>query len=320
MPVPVVLHRAVLLGPQVARIGAHDADEMLRIAHIVGAEIEAHPHPFVRIEDQGIGALDARPVCAAFGQYHRGSGHGGVHMQPHPMAFREVRHLGQRVHGRRGGGANAGHKRAGAPPVLHILGDSRLQKVQPQRVIVIGGDEPQIVPAKARQKRALFDAAVALVRGVDRERGRSRLQAGAVLAESGGPLPGAKQRREGGGAGGVMHHAGPGFAQARHLAEPVHDHLLQLRGGGARLPAHALHAQPRGHDIREDRSVARVAWEVGEEARVVPMRDAGHDILAKRVQGLGQPPALLGRMRRKRRPDLAGLYLAHDRPAASPSR
>ena len=52
VPVPVILDLAVLLRLQVARIGAHDADEVLRIAHIVGAEVEAHAHPFVRVKNK----------------------------------------------------------------------------------------------------------------------------------------------------------------------------------------------------------------------------------------------------------------------------
>ena len=61
VPIPVVLHLPILLGVQIARIGAHDADKVLRIAHIIGAEIEAHAHPFVRVENGEFGALDARP-------------------------------------------------------------------------------------------------------------------------------------------------------------------------------------------------------------------------------------------------------------------
>ena len=65
VPVAEIFHLAVLGGAQVAGVGAHHADEMLGIADVVGAEIETHAHPFVRVEDEGIGALHTLPVMAA---------------------------------------------------------------------------------------------------------------------------------------------------------------------------------------------------------------------------------------------------------------
>ncbi len=159
-----------------------------------------------------------------------------------------------------------------------------------------------MLAAEARQQGGLLDAAVALVRSVDHERGLAGLQALAVLAEAGGPLTGAEEGREGGGAGGVVDHSRPGLAQARHLAEPVHDHLLHFGRGGAGLPAHALDAEARGDEVRQDRGVARVAGEVGEKGGVVPMGDARHHVPVERGQRLGHPPALLRGGARETRP------------------
>ena len=234
------------------------------------------------------------------------------------MALGNVRHPRKGIDGGRAGGADAGYKRTGPQSGFHVLGDGRLQEIQAERVALIGANEPQVLPAEAGQQGCLLDTAVALVRGVDHEGRLAGLEALAVLAEAGGPLAGAEERRESGGAGGVVDHSCPRLAQARHLAEPVHDHLLHLGCGGARLPAHALHAEARGHDVRQDRGVARIAWEVGEEAGVVPMRDAGHHVPVERGQRLIQPSALLRGMGGKRGPDLSRLHLTHDRHVGQP--
>ena len=234
------------------------------------------------------------------------------------IALGDVRHLRQGIDPCRARGADAGHERTGAQSGFRVLGDGRLQEIQAKRVVVVGGDEPQMLPAKASQEGRFLDTAVALVRSVDHERGLTGLQSFAVLAVSGSPLPSAEKRREGSGAGGVVHHARPGFAQARHLAQPVHDHLLDLGRGRARLPAHALHAEARGHDVGQDGGVARIAREVGEETGVIPVGDAGHHVPVERGQRLIQLAALSRRMGGKRGPDLSRLNLAHDGQARQP--
>ena len=195
---------------------------------------------------------------------------------------------------------------------LEILLDGSPQQVHAQGVVVIRGDQAQEAAAEARQQRGLLDGAVPLVRGVDHQGRLAALQALAALGVARGALPGAEQGREGGGAGGVVDDAGEGRAEAHHLPQPVHDDLLDLRGRGTGLPAHALGAQARRGKVPEDRAVAGVAGEVGEEGRVVPVGDARQDVPVQGRQHLIHAPALLRRVVREGRPDVAGLGLAHD--------
>ncbi len=67
------------------------------------------------------------------------------------------------------------------------------------------------------------------------------------------------------------------FGEVEQLAHPVEHQRLDLGARRGRDPAHALHAEPGGQQLAEDRRVGRVGREVGEEARVLPLRQPGHD-------------------------------------------
>src|SRR5262249_60703427 len=94
--------------------------------------------------------------------------------------------------------------------------------------------------------------------------------------------------------------------------------LGRLGGGRARLPAHALRAEPRRDEVGEDRREARVRREVGEEAWMVPVRDAGQDVAFELVERARELPALARRLGREAGLDLAGRDAAHDRALGDP--
>jgi hypothetical protein len=131
-------------------------------------------------------------------------------------------------------------------------------------------------------------------------------------------LAGAEQGDQRGGGGGVLDDAREGLRQPDHLPQPVHDRLLELGGDRARLPAHALDAEPGADEIAEHRRQAGVRREVGEEARVVPVGDAGQDDLVEVAEQRGEPVAGLGRRRRQRPPHVPGGERAHHRPRLDP--
>ncbi len=181
-------------------------------------------------------------------------------------------------------------------------------------MVLVRGQQPQVRPAKPRQERRLLDAAVALIAGVDDERRLAALQSLAVLGVVAGPLPGTEEGGEGGRAGGVVDDAGERVWQAHHLAQPVHDDLFHLGGRGARLPAHALAAEARGDDIRQDGGVAGVGREVGEERGMVPVGDARHHHPLQFAHDALETVALGGRCGGQERLHLAWLHRAHHRP------
>ena len=95
------------------------------------------------------------------------------------------------------------------------------------------------------------------------------------------------------------------FAQPEQLAQPVERSELELRRGGRRLPQHRVHVERRNQHLGQDAGCRRRDREVGEEPRVVPVRDARHDepleVIEHRIERLG----LGRRLVRNRRRDLA---------------
>ena len=91
------------------------------------------------------------------------------------------------------------------------------------------------------------------------------------------------------------------LGQAQPLPQPVQHQCFHLGSGGRRLPQHALLRQDRGDEIGQHRRRRGVGREIGEEARVLPMGQAGDDLVVDLGQNTLQPRALLGRVVRKAR-------------------
>ena len=90
-PIAIILDLTISGGLQVTRIRGHHAHEMLGIAHEINRTVEDRAEPFVRVDDQRVGALDALPHPAALRQDHRRAGHGRIDVQPD--AVRLSRHV-----------------------------------------------------------------------------------------------------------------------------------------------------------------------------------------------------------------------------------
>ena len=104
-----------------------------------------------------------------------------------------------------------------------------------------------------------------------------------------------------------------------HLnGQPVEDVLLQFGDRGAGVPQHALGAEARRHQIGQRGGPAGVGREVGEEARGLPMGNAGQYDLIEIGQHLGKVLAVLRRLDRQHGPDVArldrGLYRQFPEP------
>ena len=277
-PVAQVAHEAVLRGAQVARVGAHHAHQVLGVAHVVGGEVEAGAHPLVRVEDDGVGALDALPHPAVLGADHRRAGERRVDVQPQAVARAEGGDAGHRVERRGRGRADRGDHGAGPAAGRQVLVDRALQQVQPERVLVVGLDEAQVLGAEAGEERRLGHRAVRLVARVDDERRVLGLQAAAVLARSPRCARGRRAARMNVEVLAVSSITPVNVSGRPTIcAQPLHDDVLDLGRGRAGLPAHALRAEPGRDEVGEHRREVAVAGEVVQEAGVVPVRDARHD-------------------------------------------
>ena len=114
----------------------------------------------------------------------------------------------------------------------------------------------------------------------------------------------------------ILDHAGKAFRQPERLAQPVDHFRLELGGCRRGLPEHALRRHHRDQIFGNDRDGRGIGREIGEEARMLPVRHAGHDGLFEigedRLHRLGR----LGRRWRDLRGDVAGRGVGAHRPVA----
>ena len=108
------------------------------------------------------------------------------------------------------------------------------------------------------------------------------------------------------------------LGQPEQLLHPVHHQRLDLGARRAGDPAHALHAEAGRGELAEDRRVADVGGEVGEEARVLPVGEAGHDDAVEVGEHVGERLGRGGRVLGQHGADVAGLHLAADRVLLDP--
>jgi hypothetical protein len=101
----------------------------------------------------------------------------------------------------------------------------------------------------------------------------------------------------------------------RHLAQPIEDDQLQLGRGRGGLPEHGVDVEGCGQRLGEDGGAGRGVGEVGEEAGVVPVGEAGYDHALDVGQDLLQRLAAEGRSGGQRRADLSGAHAREDRVA-----
>ena len=99
--------------------------------------------------------------------------------------------------------------------------------------------------------------------------------------------------------------------QVEQLAEPRERELLEFGDRRRRAPEHAVGVHRRRQQLREDARVRRRDAEVGEEARVVPVRDARQQHAVEVGEHVGERLGRLGRRGRQARADLARLDRRH---------
>ena len=100
------------------------------------------------------------------------------------------------------------------------------------------------------------------------------------------------------------------------LRRPVADQAFELGRGRRRAPQERDRVERGGQQLGEDPRARRRVGEVGEEARVLPVRHARHEHLVEVAQDGGERLALLGRRGRQARADVARLDLGEHRQLA----
>ena len=203
-------------------------------------------------------------------------------MQPDALVAHDLGDGRDVVHraGRRAAGGEVHHHRP--QPRLDVLGDRGAQRVDVHRLRGgVDGDRADGVLAEAGHHRGLHQRRVGLRGPVDPP---ARV-ADAVTSyvSPAGAVQRGQQGGEGRGGGGVLDDAAARAVAAERLreperlGEPVEHHLLDLGHRRARRPDHPLRTDAAGEEVAEDRGGRGVGREVGEEPRVLPVREAGHD-------------------------------------------
>src|SRR5439155_23106404 len=97
------------------------------------------------------------------------------------------------------------------------------------------------------------------------------------------------------------------FREPEQTAKPLQRDFLELRGGGRGAPQHRVDVQRSAEKLREYPRLGAGDREVAEEARMVPVRDAGQEDAVEVVEDVRERLPTLGRLVGKRRLDVARL-------------
>ena len=175
-------------------------------------------------------------------------------------------------------------KAGGSVSAIAVASSSTLQ-LEP----VVRRDPDEAAAPEAERHAGLLDRRVGLGRGVDAHR-RATI---AARPASRAPAQGDERRRR----GRVGDEPVERIRQAERLAQPADDDPLELGRDRRRPPEHRVLAERRGQHLAEDPGPGRGRREVGQEARVLPVRRVRLDEPAVVVE---DRPDRLGRFGRGR--------------------
>ena len=172
------------------------------------------------------------------------------------------------------------------------------------RKLLVRRDPAQGALAQAEGHHRLVVRRVRLLGRVDAIRRQAAAREAQRADVRHGRLPRRRQRVQGGDGGGVVDHAFELGRQPEQLPQPAERHLFQLGRRRRRAPEHGLHVQGARQQLRQHAGRAAGDGEVGEEAGMVPVRDAGQeDALEVGEDGVERLAGLRGG-RRELRADL----------------
>ena len=185
----------------------------------------------------------------------------------------------------------------GRVPAGHVALHPGRERAGVHGEVAVDLDDADGVAAQPGDADGLLHRGVGLGRHVDG--GPLGLHAAAHRGAAAAAVQGGEQGDEVGAGAGVLDDAAAGgggaegLRQAEQLGEPVHDVLLELGGGGAGHPRHALDAEAGGDEVAEHRGPGGVGGEVAEEAGVLPVREPGDDDAVEVGEDVGEGLALL---------------------------
>ena len=210
------------------------------------------------------------------------------------------------------------HTKNGVSPAARSAADQRGQRLGAHREVGVVVDDADRLAADAGDAQRLLDARVGVRRGVGDEPGRVAV----VVDRAARRPPAGRQhgderrlaRRALDDATAGLAGVAESLGQIEQLGHPVDDAQLQLGARRRRDPAHPVDAEPGRQQLAEDRGVGAVGREVGEEARVLPVHQAGHDDAVDVGEHGGERLGLGRGVLRQLAHDVAGLHVGRHRP------
>ena len=276
-PFRIVDDAVMAMGAQIFGLDRQRADQRFRLAHELDGAIELRAEPFMRIEDDGIGAFDALPQVTEFRADHRRARPGGIDMHIEPMCMRHFNNGGDIIAGADAGAADAGDDAGRQQPGRAIALDCGGKRLRvhglagPPR-----GNAHQIFLTDAGNPDGAVDRGVNLIGGVDADRLVSGKPARIALPVQ-RSLAHDQNGGKGCGRGRILNDAGEGFRHAERLAQPIDHFRFKFRRGWRCLPEHALGGDGADQIFGDHRNGGRIGGEIGKEARMLPMRHAGNE-------------------------------------------
>ena len=107
------------------------------------AQVERREQPLVRVDDQRVGAIDARQHVPVGRQHRRDAAVRGVHVQPQPLALADVRNRRHRIDAGRRRGAHGGDDGDRQHARRAVVGDRALESIGPQPEFGIDRNPPK---------------------------------------------------------------------------------------------------------------------------------------------------------------------------------
>ena len=243
----------------------------------MGGEVKLRAHPFMRVEHDAVGLFHTCPERAEFFTKHRRARPSRIDMGVKLMRGGDI--------------ANGRYIIAGACACAACAGDDASGEEARGKIGFDGGvefggvhgahralrwDADKVLLSDARDPDRAVNGGVHLLGGIDAQAG---LACKAPLVAS--PVEGFLAHGEHGGqrraAGAVLDDTVEGLRKAERIAQPVHHACLHLGGGRRGLPEHTLWRHHCCEEVGQHGSGGGVGREVGKEAWVLPVGDAGHN-------------------------------------------
>ena len=270
------------------RYSGHEAEGGSKVVGTARPEsraVHGRHEPLVRVDDDRVGSLPAGEVVAQLRTDRRRAGIGRVDVEPDALARGCVGDRGHRIDRARGGGSRPSRR----PRTPRSRSSASGRRRNSSSTGVVRGSSSSRRHAFSTDECACSEQTTTRAPGLAWRAAASAVIVAVEAVSSIWPCSPARQAEE--------------------LREPVERHLLQLLESRRRAPEDPDLVQPGDQQLGEDPRLGGGADEVGEEARALPVGQAGQEDVVEIAEDVRERLRLLGRRGGQPRANLAWLDL-----------